>query len=87
MFKFEGQSVRVVMIEDKPWFVAKDALLCLGCSLENGGAAPYLQHLNMGEDEKRHVLKSIIGPFYGWPNGGPALHFRVRPLQAHHAFG
>ena len=58
------------MIEDKPWFVAKDALLCLGCSLENGGAAPYLQHLNMGEDEKRHVLKSTIGPFYGWPNGG-----------------
>jgi len=36
MFKFEGKSVRVVMIEDKPWFVAADIRAAL--DMVRGGA-------------------------------------------------
>ena len=31
-FAFDSHAVRVVMIDDAPWFVAKDVCLCLGIS-------------------------------------------------------
>lgn len=56
LFKFEGQSVRVVMIKDKPWFVAVDILRCLDMDANQSGN--YLRHL--GADERGMVQRSSI---------------------------
>ncbi|MDQ7835599.1 MAG: hypothetical protein RDU24_09480 [Humidesulfovibrio sp.] len=30
MFNFEGRSLRVTNIDNKPWFTARDVVVCLG---------------------------------------------------------
>lgn len=66
LFKFEGQSVRVVMIEDKPWFVMKDVAECLGFDAE--GTGNYHTSLD-GRDklviEKRVANSDLLPMFHG----------------------
>lgn len=56
LFKFEGKSVRVVMIEDKPWFVLVDVCSCLGMNPNN--TTSYSRHI--GEDERQIVRKDTL---------------------------
>jgi prophage antirepressor-like protein len=56
MFKFVGQSVRVVMIEEKPWFVAADVLTALDM-LRGGTNFNFLR-----EDEVQVIGKNKCGP-------------------------
>jgi prophage antirepressor-like protein len=55
MFKFVGQSVRVVMIEEKPWFVAADVLTALDM-LRGGTNFNFLR-----EDEVQVIGKNKCG--------------------------
>ena len=60
-----GADVRVVMIDNEPWFVAKDVCDCLG--LDNVGQA--MSYLD--EDEKKTIDSNIISNDVG-SNGGRA---------------
>lgn len=66
LFKFEGKSVRVVMIEDKPWFVMKDVAECLGFDAEGTGG--YHRALD-GRDklviQKRVTDSHLLSLFHG----------------------
>lgn len=48
MLKFNGQTVRHVMIDDAPWFVAVDVCRCLRLNVETG-SYDHVRHLSGGE--------------------------------------
>lgn len=54
-FEFEGRGVRTVVIEDEPWFVAKDVCEILGI------VDPSSALRNLDEDEARQLPRTISG--------------------------
>ncbi|QRG05625.1 hypothetical protein EZH22_21590 [Xanthobacter dioxanivorans] len=68
LFNFKGHDVRVVVIDDAPWWVAADALRALGLSTSSG-TSHQLQHLSLCE--VRHVPRSTLGQIeVSFPNRG-----------------
>ncbi|QYM73318.1 BRO family protein [Pseudochrobactrum sp. Wa41.01b-1] len=57
-FNFNSNEIRVVTIDDQPWFVATDTCRALEMPLEKG-SGKYLSRLM--SDEKRPVPHGIIG--------------------------
>jgi anti-repressor protein len=55
VFQFESHDVRTVVIEDEPWFVAKDVCLILGINKSRDAIA------RLDEDERRPVRMDTLG--------------------------
>ncbi len=67
LFKFNAQDIRVVTLDDAPWFVAKDVCDTLG--LYDGSAGRNLATLE--DDERRHLEKSkVYTTDVSFPNRG-----------------
>lgn len=58
---FNGSSVRVVLIEDDPWFVAADVCKVLGFN------TPQQAYARLDKDEKRYVSRTDLGISPGKP--------------------
>ena len=87
-FAFDSNAVRVVMINDAPWFVARDVCACLGIDrtqtrkLDDDERGVYLLHtLNGGEQETAVINESglytlILRSHGATTPGTPAHTFR-----------